>query len=88
MCSEYNDILEDMTEECSRHGKCIVVIIPKPSTNGSPDPPYVGKVVIEFGDANGAMRARNALHGRKFDGRIVEAGFLPEHLYTSGIYTL
>jgi len=76
-----------MTEECGRHGKCVAVIIPRPATDGGADPPHLGKVVIEFGDANGAMRARNALHGRKFDGRVVEASFLPEHKYTEGDYS-
>jgi hypothetical protein len=50
--------------------------------------PCAGKVVIEFEDANVAMRARNALHGRKFGGHEVEAFFLPEHLYSQGTYEL
>jgi splicing factor U2AF 65 kDa subunit len=76
-----------MQAEASTHGKCIQVVIPRPHAHGN-DEPYTGKVVIEFEDANVAMRARNALHGRKFDGNEVEATFLPEHLYTRGQYAL
>lgn len=88
LCREYNDILEDMTEEANRHGKCVQVIIPKPAADVAADPAHVGKVVMEFTDANGAMRGRNALHGRKFCGRIVAAAFLPEHLYSEGNYAM
>lgn len=84
---EYNDIVDDMREEANRHGKCIKVTIPRPYADGRPDEAHVGKVVIEFEDANAAMRARTALHGRKFSGRIVQASFLPEHLYMQGEFS-
>lgn len=76
-----------MEEEANRHGRCLNVVIPRPQAEGE-DEPYTGKVVIEFEDANVAMRARNALHGRKFGGNEVEATFLPEHLYSKGQYAL
>lgn len=86
-CRAYAEIKEDMMSEAAQHGRCINVVIPRPRPDGQ-DEPYTGKVVLEFEDANVAMRARNALHGRKFDGNEVEATFLPEHLYTKGQYEL
>jgi splicing factor U2AF 65 kDa subunit len=74
-----------MMDEANKHGRCLNVVIPRPRPDGV-DEPYTGKVVIEFEDANVAMRARNALHGRKFGGKEVEATFLPEHLYSQGQY--
>lgn len=76
-----------MMAESQKHGRCINVVIPRPRPDGN-DEPHTGKVVIEFEDANVAMRARNALHGRKFAGNEVEATFLPEHLYSKGEYAL
>lgn len=73
--------------ESQKHGRCINVVIPRPRPDGN-DEPHTGKVIIEFEDANVAMRARNALHGRKFGGNEVEATFLPEHLYSKGEYAL
>ena len=86
-CRAYSEIKEDMKDEADKHGRCLTVVIPRPGAGGAPDEPYCGKVVLEFEDANVAMRARNALHGRKFGGNEVVAAFLPEHLYTQGQYT-
>ncbi|GFH05877.1 U2 snRNP auxiliary factor large subunit, partial [Haematococcus lacustris] len=74
---EYKDIIEDMREECSKHGALKRVIIPRP-TASVPNPPGVAKVIIEYDDMASALRARNAMHGRKFGGRTVVATYLPE----------
>lgn len=70
---EYGDIMDDMKEECGKYGTVIQVHIPRPAPPGAPPPPGLGKVLIEFVDTAAAMGARNAMHGRKFGGRIVEA---------------
>ncbi|KAJ9520359.1 hypothetical protein QJQ45_030313, partial [Haematococcus lacustris] len=59
-----------MREECSKHGALKRVIIPRP-TASVPNPPGVAKVIIEYDDMASALRARNAMHGRKFGGRTV-----------------
>ncbi|KAK9789550.1 hypothetical protein WJX73_009409 [Symbiochloris irregularis] len=83
---EYGDILEDMQEECGKHGACIRVLIPRPPAPGQPPPPGLGKVILEFADTTGAVKARNAMHGRKFSGREVLATFLAEDQYAAGAF--
>lgn len=69
---DYEDILEDMKEECSKYGNVVAVHIPRPSGDGPP-PPGLGKIIVEFEENSGAMAARNAIHGRKFAGNTVQA---------------
>ncbi|KAL4450071.1 hypothetical protein ABPG77_010740 [Micractinium sp. CCAP 211/92] len=78
---EYADILEDMKEECAKYGTVVQVHIPRPAPPDAQPPPGLGKVIIEFTDAPGAIGARNAMHGRKFGGRVVEAVLMGEHDY-------
>lgn len=50
------------------------VVIPKPSRDGPEhDPPGVGLVFLEYGDALSAEKARVALNGRSFEDRSVAA---------------
>lgn len=74
-----------MREECTKHGPVVNVLIPRP-TPENPTPTGLAKVVIEFVDMNGAVKARNAMHGRRFAGRTVSAIFLPEEAYAAGQY--
>ena len=46
--AEYADILEDMREECGKYGRVAAVHIPRPGAPGTPPPPGLGKVIIEF----------------------------------------
>jgi splicing factor U2AF subunit len=82
---EYTDILEDMREECSKYGQVTHIIIPRPAPDGSKQS-GVGKVIIEFIDVNASVKARNAMHGRKFGGRSVVATYLPEEKFLAGDY--
>ncbi|KAG2437292.1 hypothetical protein HXX76_005950 [Chlamydomonas incerta] len=82
---EYQDILEDMKDEASRHGLCNNVLIPRPTAD-NPTPAGMCKVIMEFNDVNGAVKARNAMHGRKFAGRVVNATYLTEAAYFGGRY--
>jgi splicing factor U2AF 65 kDa subunit len=42
------------------------------------------QVIVEYEDVNSSMRARNAMHGRKFGGRTVIGSYLPEDKYAMG----
>ena len=69
-----------------RHG-CVqlaAIVIPRPAPLGQPPPPGLGKVIVEYTDMDSALKARNAMHGRKFAGRTVAATFLPEAQYAAG----
>ncbi|MEW5298333.1 MAG: hypothetical protein WDW36_001471 [Sanguina aurantia] len=82
---EYADIIEDMRDECGKHGICSNLVIPRPTAQ-NPSPPGSGKVIIEFLDINAAVKARNAMHGRKFGGRVVSAAYMAEDAFASGAY--
>ncbi|CAJ0748244.1 13808_t:CDS:10, partial [Entrophospora sp. SA101] len=59
---EYEDIVEDVREECSKFGCIVDMKIPRPgqSTTG------VGKIFVRFDSAEAAGIALRALAGRKF----------------------
>jgi len=82
---EYEDILEDMREECGKHGAVSKILIPRP-TEGDANPVGLAKVIIEFADMNGSIKAKNAMHGRRFAGRTVTATFLSDDAYNEGRY--
>ncbi|KAK9868013.1 hypothetical protein WJX84_005393 [Apatococcus fuscideae] len=76
---EYQDIMDDMREECGKHGQVLQLLIPRPGA-----PTGVGKVIIQFGDISSAARARQAMNGRKFAGRTVVGTFLSEEQFSAG----
>ncbi|XP_075501312.1 splicing factor U2af large subunit A-like isoform X4 [Primulina tabacum] len=82
---DYEDILEDMKIECGKFGTLVNVIIPRPPSNNEPAP-GVGKVFLEYEDVEGATKARQGLHGRKFGGKEVVAVFYPENKFSEGVY--
>lgn len=63
----YQEVLEDTREECSQFGKLISVVIPKKGETGE------GKIFLEYETTNDAAQAIQALEGRTFDGRRVQA---------------
>lgn len=78
---DYNDIMEDMREECAKYGTVLQVHIPRPGPPGEPPVPGLGKVLIEFAEASAAIAARNAMHGRRFSGRTVVATLMTDTDY-------
>ena len=74
---EYENIMEDMQDECGKYGEIVAVVIPRPSKNGA-HVPGVGKVFVQYASVAGALAARTALNGRKFGGSTVIADFLDE----------
>ena len=77
---EYDDILEDIREECTRYGAVRSVEIPRP-LEGVEDVPGVGKVFVEFVSVSDCVKAQQALTGRKFANRIVVTSFYDPDRY-------
>ncbi|RYQ82440.1 hypothetical protein Ahy_B10g101027 isoform D [Arachis hypogaea] len=77
---EYEEILEDMRDECRKFGALVNVVIPRPNPGGEL-PPGIGKVFLEYSDNAGCSAAKNALHGRKFGGNVVTAVYYSEEKY-------
>ncbi|XP_020223623.1 splicing factor U2af large subunit A isoform X1 [Cajanus cajan] len=82
---DYEEILDDMRQECSKFGTLVNVVIPRPPPDGEPAP-GVGKVFLEYVDVDGATKARAGLNGRKFGGNQVIAVFYPENKFAQGDY--
>ena len=80
---EYEDILEDIREECGKFGEVKSIEIPRP-VPGVEVPgetsvclcqlttcPGCGKVFIEFANSSDCQAAQLSLTGRKFSNRVV-----------------
>ncbi|EYU43415.1 hypothetical protein MIMGU_mgv1a022682mg, partial [Erythranthe guttata] len=82
---EYQEILEDMREECQKFGELIDIVIPRPIPNVA-HTGGIGKVFLEYSDASGCTKAKSSLSGRKFGGNTVMALYYPEDKYYAGDY--
>ncbi|XP_015794497.1 splicing factor U2AF 50 kDa subunit [Tetranychus urticae] len=76
---EYDDILKDIEEECSKYGVVRSIEIPRPIPGV--EIPGVGKVFVEFSTIPECQRAQQALTGRKFSDRVVVTSFLDPDKY-------
>nr|AAB38280.1 splicing factor U2AF65 [Caenorhabditis briggsae] len=70
---DYEEILEDVREECSKYGIVRSLEIPRPYDDHPV--PGVGKVFVEFATTSDCQRAQAALTGRKFANRTVVTSY-------------
>ncbi|KAF6266766.1 hypothetical protein COO60DRAFT_1291678 [Scenedesmus sp. NREL 46B-D3] len=84
--TDYEEIVQDMQDECNKYGTVIKLTIPRPSADTA-HPNGLGLVIIEYSDVNAALKAKQAMHGRKFGGHVVEGTFLQEHDYVAGNFS-
>lgn len=68
---EYEEIKEDIEEECGKYGPIIDIKIPRPA--GARVNLGVGKIYIKYQDTESAQKAIKALAGRQFSRRTVVA---------------
>ncbi|KAL3681945.1 hypothetical protein R1sor_024901 [Riccia sorocarpa] len=83
--NEYEEILEDMREECGKYGTITNLVIPRPNPSGE-EVPGIGMVFVEYTDTQGAGKAKATLHGRRFGGHTVNATYYSEEKFTHGDY--
>ena len=76
---EYEDILEDIREECSKYGEVRSLEIPRPVPGV--EVPGCGKVFIEFSSQLECQKAQHALTGRKFSNRVVVTSYFDPDKY-------
>ncbi|ORX95423.1 hypothetical protein K493DRAFT_219234 [Basidiobolus meristosporus CBS 931.73] len=81
---EYQDILEDVGEECSKFGRIVELRVPKPIQGQTV--PGVGKVFIQYESKEECSVALRALAGRRFADRIVIASYLSEERFQAQDY--
>ncbi|KAF1744374.1 hypothetical protein MXB_177 [Myxobolus squamalis] len=70
---DYEEIIEDVQEECSKYGKVISIEIPRPDPEKVVE--SIGKVFVEFETKEMCKEAHEALAGRKFGGNLVITTF-------------
>jgi splicing factor U2AF subunit len=76
---EYEDILDDVKEECGKYGVVRSVEIPRPIKGV--EVPGLGKIFIEFGSIADSQRAQQSLAGRKFAHRVVVTSYFDVDKY-------
>lgn len=76
----YQEILDEMSEECRKYGHVLRVRIPRPAPaatgagdGAAADPPGVGLVFVVYEGSKAAARAAQALNGRRFGNESVDA---------------
>jgi len=80
---EYEDILNDVREECSQYGHVIQVIIPRLKSGFAQN--LEGYIFVEFTDSNSAIKAAQNLFGRKFADRTVIVNYFDEINFQNGL---
>ncbi|KAF2806124.1 uncharacterized protein BDZ99DRAFT_490494 [Mytilinidion resinicola] len=76
---DYQEIVEDVREECEKYGPIIGFKIPRPS--GPRTNPGVGKIYVKYAENEYAQKALNALAGRKFADRTVVVTYFGEEYF-------
>ncbi|CAN0132333.1 unnamed protein product [Heterosigma akashiwo] len=78
---EFEDIKEDVADECNKFGTVKSIEIPRPVPGGGSGVavPGLGRIFVEFADTVGANKALKSLAGQTF-GQKVEATYFPEDL--------
>lgn len=76
---DYDEIFDDIREECSKYGRIRSLQIPRP--NREYQVPGVGKIFIEYASSQESRSASEALAGRKFANRVVVTSYYDPELY-------
>ena len=76
---EYEDIIEDIRDECTKYGTVKSVEIPRPIDGV--EVPGLGKVFVEFSSTSESQTAQHNLAGRKFANRVVVTTFVDVDTY-------
>lgn len=87
--NEYVDVEDETYDEMENYGKVLGAVAPRPGPNwrpGMPLDPGVGKVYVKFANSTDAQVGKEAMKGRRFEGRVVDAFFYPEDKYDRQIF--
>ena len=74
---EYQDLKLDVAAECEKfcsNSNSSTVVLPRRG-------PFIGSAFAKFSDKESAVKAKEGMHGRAFDGRIIEGTFASESEY-------
>ncbi|XP_061702930.1 splicing factor U2AF 65 kDa subunit-like isoform X2 [Syngnathoides biaculeatus] len=76
---DYQEILDDIREECCKYGSVRSIQIPRP-LHGA-DVPGCGKIFVEYVSTADCEKAMQALTGRKFANRVVVTKYYDADMY-------
>uniref|UniRef100_A0AAY5K7T7 RRM domain-containing protein n=1 Tax=Esox lucius TaxID=8010 RepID=A0AAY5K7T7_ESOLU len=76
---DYEEILEDIKEECCKYGSVRSIEIPRPIDGV--EVPGCGKIFVEYVSAADCQKAMQALTGRKFANRVVVTKYFDSDMY-------
>lgn len=82
---DYEEICDDVREECSKFGTIVELKVPRPS-GGSRQSAGVGKIFVKFDTPEETTKALTALAGRKFADRTVVTSYFPEENFDVGAW--
>ncbi|KAG7129628.1 Splicing factor U2AF 50 kDa subunit like protein [Verticillium longisporum] len=74
---DYEEIVEDVQEECAKYGTVLEVKVPRP-VGGSRQSAGVGKIFVKYETKEATKKALQSLAGRKFADRTVVTTYFPE----------
>ncbi|OAX85181.1 hypothetical protein ACJ72_00448 [Emergomyces africanus] len=74
---DYEEICDDVREECSKYGEVVELKVPRPTGNNKQSS-GVGKIFVKFDNSESATKALKALAGRKFQDRTVVTTYFSE----------
>jgi len=83
---EYNEIVDDIKDECAKMGTILDFVIPRPSKDGTPVD-GVGKVFVKYDNTDSAQQAKNKIGGRTFNDRSVVAKFYDVEKFDMKIFS-
>lgn len=76
-----DDLKSEVTDECGRFGSVTRVIIYQESQSEDDDTEVIVKIFVEFAHPIECERARDALNGRYFGGRLVKAELYDQNMF-------
>jgi splicing factor U2AF subunit len=87
----YDELYDDVSHEVGLYGTVREVRIPRPHprltySEDSAVKNGIGLVFVHFFEPKAAARAKAALHGRKYDSRVLAAAFFSEDLFLAKVY--
>ncbi|CAM9183215.1 unnamed protein product [Laminaria digitata] len=77
------EVVEDMTEECSKYGTVAGIDIPHVGGPGA----GVGFVFVKYTTREEAQKAKKGFGSRTFDGKSVDATYFPEDKFASKMFS-
>jgi len=79
---DYDEVEQDVKDECSKSATVMSVTVPKPSGDGL-EVKGLGAVFVHFADTAGSSKAFKMMNGRTFDGVKIEASYISEATYNN-----